>query len=172
VSSLGTPPTKRGTGASTSPHIESSSLATSSSTSWNSPFPLLLPLPLSPCSTCSSIPPLCPPLSPPSLQVPPCLPVRLRLQHSPPHSLMWPRHPLHRLARPHRCHPPSHSHVRPRRLLCRHVRPWRPLRRLARPHQRHPPRTATCGLGISRIVTTSPIVSLHQPHPDVPTSRS
>jgi hypothetical protein len=51
-----------------------------------------------------------------------------------------PQRPLCRLARPHRCHPPPHSHVQPhRRLLRRHVWPRRPLRRLARPHRCHPP---------------------------------
>jgi hypothetical protein len=169
VSSSGTPPTTRGIGASTSPHIESSSLITSSSTSWISPFSLSPPLPLSPSSTCSSILPLCPPLSPPSLQVrSPCLPARPRLRRSPPHSHVRPRRPQRCLRRPRWCHPPSHGHVRPRRLLRRHVRPRRPLRRLTPPHRCQPPRTATCGLDVSRIASTGPVVSLHQPHPDVP----
>jgi hypothetical protein len=32
----------------------------------------------------------------------------------------------------------------------------------------HDPRTATWGLGVSRIALTGPVVSIHQPHPDVP----
>jgi hypothetical protein len=115
----------------------------SSSTSWISPFPLL-PLPLSPSSTCSSIPPLCRPMSPPLScrfvhHASPHGPACESLRRSPPPRHVRPRRPLRRLARPHRHHPPPHSHVRPRRLLHRHVRPRRPLRHLAQPHRRHPP---------------------------------
>jgi hypothetical protein len=161
----------------TSLPTESSSPITSSLTSQISPFPRLLPPPLSPTSTCPSISTLCPPLSyHPSLQVrPPHRLARPLLCRSPPHSLVRPQHPMCRLARPHRL-------VRPRRPQRRPA--WRPGPTLLR--------TATCDLGvpsiassgpgiarrvrsdsgISRIATCGPVVPLHQSHPDVPAPRS
>jgi hypothetical protein len=110
VSSSVTLPTIRVTGVLTSPPTESSFLATSFSMSRISLFPPP-PLPLSPSSTCSSTPILCPPSAPvrPLRRL-----VRPCLRRPPPHCHVRPRRPL-------RCSPP-HSHVRPRRPLCRLAR--------------------------------------------------
>jgi hypothetical protein len=96
--------------------------------------------------------------------------VRPCLRRPPPHSHVRPRRPLSRLARPSLRRSPPHCHVRPRRSLRRppphsYVRPRRPFCRLARPHRL---RTAPCGTDAFCTITHRSVVSLHQPHPDVP----
>jgi hypothetical protein len=170
VSSSNTPPTIRGIDISTSPPTESSSLVMSFLTSRISPFPLLLPMPLSPSSTCSLISTMCPLLPCPLL----CRFVYCVAPHSPDNDAL-PRTATCGLGVPcvASCGPTDVAlhHT----AMCGLDVPSVATCGLGvssvasrGPDVSH---RAPCGSGVSRTDTYGPVVSLHQFQSDVPAPR-
>jgi hypothetical protein len=162
VSSSATPPTIRGTGVLTSPHTESSSLVTSSSMTG---FPLLFFPRLS--HRARRVPRSCP-CVPYCRTTLPCSFVHRATSRSPTCDA-FPRTASCGLGVP--CiasHDPTGATLH-RTASCGLGVPCVASRD---PTGTTLPRTATCGLGVPSVVTYGPVISLHQPHPDIPAPRS